>query len=321
MRAWSPGSRGLDRPGASPVASGDAGTTLSRRLPLGHRHRRAPGRGRQLEQRLVGVGARPRARRAASRPATRATTTTATPRTSRSSPTSASTPTASRSSGAASSPRTASSRAPRSTTTGAMCGALPRARPRAGRHLPPLHDAALGRGARRLDRAGDGRPLRALLRARGRAPRRPRSAAPARSTSRTSSPLMGYLVGIFPPGERDAGLRERANEVFVAAHRTARRRHQGRARRRPRRPDALDGGLAGGRTAARRRATRERRDMEDVFLEAARGDDFIGVQTYTRIRVGPDGMLRPRAGARTHRRWATSSGPRRSRRRSAAPGR
>ena len=36
--------------------------------------------------------------------------------------------------------------------------------------------------------------------------------------------------------------------------------------------------------------------MEDVFLEAARGDDFVGVQTYTRIRIGPDGMLRPGAG-------------------------
>ena len=33
--------------------------------------------------------------------------------------------------------------------------------------------------------------------------------------------------------------------------------------------------------------------MEDVFLDAARGDDFIGVQTYSRTRVGPDGVLGP----------------------------
>lgn len=38
------------------------------------------------------------------------------------------------------------------------------------------------------------------------------------------------------------------------------------------------------------------RDMADYaiqgqFLEAAKGDDFIGVQTYTRVRFGPDGML------------------------------
>ncbi|MGH9273368.1 MAG: family 1 glycosylhydrolase [Acidimicrobiales bacterium] len=31
--------------------------------------------------------------------------------------------------------------------------------------------------------------------------------------------------------------------------------------------------------------------MEDVFLEATEGDDFVGVQTYTRERIGPDGRL------------------------------
>ena len=36
---------------------------------------------------------------------------------------------------------------------------------------------------------------------------------------------------------------------------------------------------------------RIRRPSEDVFLEATEGDDFIGVQTYTRMRVGPDGAL------------------------------
>ncbi|MFF7169174.1 glycoside hydrolase family 1 protein [Streptomyces pseudovenezuelae] len=34
-----------------------------------------------------------------------------------------------------------------------------------------------------------------------------------------------------------------------------------------------------------------RHPREDVFLEAARGDDWIGVQSYTRTRVGPDGPL------------------------------
>ena len=32
------------------------------------------------------------------------------------------------------------------------------------------------------------------------------------------------------------------------------------------------------------------RSMEDVFLDATEGDDFLGVQVYTRERVGPDGM-------------------------------
>ncbi|WP_441249162.1 glycoside hydrolase family 1 protein [Kitasatospora sp. McL0602] len=40
-----------------------------------------------------------------------------------------------------------------------------------------------------------------------------------------------------------------------------------------------------------------RRPREDVFLEAARGDDWVGVQAYTRTRVGPDGPLPPPAGA------------------------
>ncbi|GAB2896136.1 glycoside hydrolase family 1 protein [Streptomyces mayteni] len=34
-----------------------------------------------------------------------------------------------------------------------------------------------------------------------------------------------------------------------------------------------------------------RHPREDVFLEAARGDDFLGVQAYTRTRFGPEGPL------------------------------
>ncbi|MFE5111792.1 family 1 glycosylhydrolase [Streptomyces sp. NPDC056663] len=34
-----------------------------------------------------------------------------------------------------------------------------------------------------------------------------------------------------------------------------------------------------------------RHRMEDVFLEAARGDDWLGVRSYTRTRIGPDGPL------------------------------
>ncbi|MFE9249177.1 glycoside hydrolase family 1 protein [Streptomyces sp. NPDC007088] len=38
---------------------------------------------------------------------------------------------------------------------------------------------------------------------------------------------------------------------------------------------------------------------EDVFLEAARGDDWVGVQSYTRTRVGPEGPLPVPEGAET----------------------
>ena len=33
-----------------------------------------------------------------------------------------------------------------------------------------------------------------------------------------------------------------------------------------------------------------------MYLEATRGDDFIGVQTYSRMRCGPDGPLGPEEG-------------------------
>jgi beta-glucosidase len=42
-----------------------------------------------------------------------------------------------------------------------------------------------------------------------------------------------------------------------------------------------------------------RRPMEDVFLEATAGDDFVGVQCYTRMRVGPDGVLGAEEGVPT----------------------
>jgi beta-glucosidase len=109
---------------------------------------------------------------------------------------------------------------------------------------------------------------------------------------------MGYLHAIFPPGKRDPDLRRRVNDVFVDAHRKAVDAiHAG--------PGSAPVGLTlamsdnqavpGGETAR----DAYRRDMEDVFLEAARGDDFIGVQCYTRTRFGPKGMLGPEDGART----------------------
>ena len=39
--------------------------------------------------------------------------------------------------------------------------------------------------------------------------------------------------------------------------------------------------------------------MEDVFFDATTGDDFVGVQTYSRTRVGPDGVLGPEDGVPT----------------------
>ncbi|HYK64427.1 MAG TPA: family 1 glycosylhydrolase, partial [Patescibacteria group bacterium] len=54
---------------------------------------------------------------------------------------------------------------------------------------------------------------------------------------------------------------------------------------------ALPGGEA--------RRDRIKAECQDIFYEAARGDDFVGVQTYTRNRIAADGPPRPEAGIET----------------------
>ncbi len=44
------------------------------------------------------------------------------------------------------------------------------------------------------------------------------------------------------------------------------------------------------------RAATVRREVNEVYLEAVRGDDFVGIQTYGRMRFGPHGLLRPEEG-------------------------
>jgi beta-glucosidase len=110
--------------------------------------------------------------------------------------------------------------------------------------------------------------------------------------------VAGYLAGSFPPGRQDRKLRHAVNDIFIDAHKNgAEAIHSGPGNA----PvgmtlamqdyQAVDGG--------EQRRDRIRQGMEDVFLEAARGDDFIGVQTYSRTRVGPEGMLGPEEGVET----------------------
>jgi beta-glucosidase len=47
------------------------------------------------------------------------------------------------------------------------------------------------------------------------------------------------------------------------------------------------------------RRDRMKAECQDIFYEAARDDDFIGVQTYTRDRISADGALRPEPGVET----------------------
>jgi beta-glucosidase len=108
----------------------------------------------------------------------------------------------------------------------------------------------------------------------------------------------GHQWGLFPPGHRDADLRRRANDVFIAAHRRAVEIIQAGPGQTP---VGLTLAMQDLQAAPGGEAVRdaERRVMEDIYLEAARGDDFVGVQTYTRFRYGPHGMLSPEPGART----------------------
>jgi beta-glucosidase len=109
----------------------------------------------------------------------------------------------------------------------------------------------------------------------------------------------GHLWGVFPPGQRDEDQHRQATATICDAHRAA------VAVLRERAPHtevmltvamsewvAVDGGDE--------RLAAERRRWEDVFLAATAGDDLVGVQTYTREYVGPEGRTAPPDGvART----------------------
>jgi len=110
--------------------------------------------------------------------------------------------------------------------------------------------------------------------------------------------LLGYLLGRFPPGLTDGDAYFQANDVMVEAHRLA--------------YDAIKSGPGDspvGLTLSMADFQAEpggeemmqtaRHSMEDVFLEAARGNDYVGAQMYTRIRFGESGLLGPEDGVRT----------------------
>jgi len=107
----------------------------------------------------------------------------------------------------------------------------------------------------------------------------------------------GYELGIFPPGLRDVKRKDLAAATLIAAHRGA------VAAIRRAAPGAKVG-LAlsmnewGVLPGAEPLMLDIRRNMEDVFLEATRGDDFIGVQNYTRLHVGSGGIVGPPPGSR-----------------------
>ena len=102
--------------------------------------------------------------------------------------------------------------------------------------------------------------------------------------------LTGYTTGTSPPGIKDDFVRHLAvNDVMARAHRSA--------------VDAIRSGpgdfpigftlsmdemVAGPGGEEVLEAARE--ILEDRFMRATEGDDFIGVQCYSRIHFGPDGQ-------------------------------
>jgi beta-glucosidase len=110
--------------------------------------------------------------------------------------------------------------------------------------------------------------------------------------------VLGYTVGLYPPGLKDQYARHFAvNDAFVRAHRLAveeLRSGPGDF------PVGLTLSMEEMVAAEGGEGTRDAAEqiMEDTFLHATGGDDFIGVQCYERTVLGPEGPLPPPSGTR-----------------------
>jgi beta-glucosidase len=110
--------------------------------------------------------------------------------------------------------------------------------------------------------------------------------------------MLGYLLAMFPPGVADY-------ERFVAVNATQRAAHRAMAEALAAGPGTYPIGLSlnmaeweaapGGEELVEL----ARHEMEDLYLEAAREDDFVGVQCYTKYVLGPEGLDLAGPGERT----------------------
>ena len=102
--------------------------------------------------------------------------------------------------------------------------------------------------------------------------------------------VMGYSVGTFPPGIKDDLARHLSvNEAMVRAHRLAvdvLRSGPGSF------PVGLTLSMAELVAEPGGQAVRDAAEeiLEERFLRATEGDDFVGVQCYTRLHFGPEGQ-------------------------------
>jgi beta-glucosidase len=106
---------------------------------------------------------------------------------------------------------------------------------------------------------------------------------------------MGYVMGMFPPGRNDPDAARAVTENMVAAHMRAVEAIRSAA---PGVPVGLTLSMTDYQPAegGEERTTDIRAVHEDVFLDATAGDDFLGVQTYTRMLIGPNGWVGPEPG-------------------------
>jgi beta-glucosidase len=110
--------------------------------------------------------------------------------------------------------------------------------------------------------------------------------------------LIGYLLGEFPPGRKDD------TEAFVTVTKNLVEAHRRAVEALRAGPGVYPIGLAlsmsevqvvpGGEEFA----ALAREMMEDIYLRELGGDDFVGVQSYSRTYIGPQGPVDPPRGTR-----------------------
>jgi beta-glucosidase len=99
---------------------------------------------------------------------------------------------------------------------------------------------------------------------------------------------MGWHAGMFPPGKTDVTLSRAVTARLATAHRVAVDAIRAAA---PGVPVGLTLSMTDYQLAPGGEEKLEgiRHHSEDVFLDVTGGDDFLGVQVYTRMLIGPDG--------------------------------
>ena len=99
---------------------------------------------------------------------------------------------------------------------------------------------------------------------------------------------MGWHMGMFPPGKSDVALSRAVAARLGDAHRVAVEAIRAAA---PGVPVGLTLSMTDYQPApgGEERLESMRHHSEDVFLDLIKGDDFLGVQVYTRMLIGPKG--------------------------------